>query len=145
MLEMDILGVSFSEEHHPPVVLLRHGDRVLPIGVGRAGAEAFAIGAANAGQILCSPAGGAEADYLARAIISAETRAAAEPSHREADLTAILAEWASLINPRFTREQLNAARDALDLGQGFAPGRWARRGAPAFGGEAGDAAFGRAT
>lgn len=79
----------------------------------RTQAEAFAIGAAKAGQILCSPAGGAEVDYLARAIISAETRAAADPSHREADLTAILAEWASLINPRFTREQLNAARDAL--------------------------------
>ncbi len=79
----------------------------------RTQAEAFAIGAAKAGQILCSPAGGAEIEHLARAIISAETRAAADPSHREADLTAILAEWASLINPRFTREQLNAARDAL--------------------------------
>ncbi len=36
----------------------------------------------------------------------------------------------------------HATRDALDLGQGLAPGRWTRRGAPAFGGEAGDAAFG---
>ncbi|HOF38508.1 MAG TPA: bifunctional nuclease family protein [Candidatus Hydrogenedentes bacterium] len=44
MLEMDILGVSLSEEHHPPVVLLRHGDRVLPIVVGRAEAQAIHTG-----------------------------------------------------------------------------------------------------
>ena len=47
MLEMDILGVSYSEEQHPPVVLLRHGDRVLPIVVGRAEAQAIHSGMTN--------------------------------------------------------------------------------------------------
>jgi len=44
MLEMDILGVTFGEDPHPPVVFLRHGDRVLPIVVGHAEAQAIHIG-----------------------------------------------------------------------------------------------------
>ena len=44
MLEMDILGVSLTGDQHPPVVLLRHGDRVLPIVVGRAEAQAIHTG-----------------------------------------------------------------------------------------------------
>ncbi|HPD30819.1 MAG TPA: HAD family hydrolase [Phycisphaerae bacterium] len=79
----------------------------------RTQAQAFALGAAKAGQILCGSVGKAEVEQLGRAIISAEAEAAADPSHREADLTRILAEWAAQINPRFTRDQLDAARDAL--------------------------------
>ncbi|MGQ9650026.1 MAG: HAD family hydrolase [Phycisphaerae bacterium] len=79
----------------------------------RTQAQAFAIGAAKAGQILCGRADKADIERLGQAIISAEAEAAADPNHREADLTQILAEWAVQINPHFTREQLVAARDAL--------------------------------
>jgi putative hydrolase of the HAD superfamily len=79
----------------------------------RTQAENFAAGAAKAARILCSPAGQRDIERLGRAIISAEANAAADPSHREADLTAILIEWATSISPSFTSDQLNAARDAL--------------------------------
>ena len=79
----------------------------------RTQAQNFAIGAAKAAHFLCSPAGPRDIERLGRAIIMAEAAAAADPGHREADLTAILTEWATSINPSFTREQLDAARDAL--------------------------------
>lgn len=47
MVEMEILGVSFTEEEHPPVVLLRHGTRVLPIVIGVAEARAIHSGMAR--------------------------------------------------------------------------------------------------
>ncbi len=79
----------------------------------RTQAENFAVGAAKAARILCGPAGPKDIERLGRAILSAEATAAADPSHREADLTAILTEWATTINPSFTSTQLDAARDAL--------------------------------
>jgi putative hydrolase of the HAD superfamily len=79
----------------------------------RTQAEAFAIGAAKAGRILCSVVGQTDVERLGRAILAAEATAAVDPSHREADLTAILADWAAGINPHFTREQLVAARQTL--------------------------------
>ena len=79
----------------------------------RTQAQAFAIGAAKAGEILCGLVGQGDVERLGRAILSAEAAAAADPSHHEADLTAILAEWAAHMNPHFTRQQLDAARDAL--------------------------------
>jgi HAD superfamily hydrolase (TIGR01549 family) len=79
----------------------------------RTQAEAFAIGAAKAGRILCGQAENVDVERLGRAIVSAEATAAADPGHREADLTDVLAYWAKLVNPNFTREQLVAARDAL--------------------------------
>jgi FMN phosphatase YigB (HAD superfamily) len=75
--------------------------------------EAFTIGAAKAGRIFCSLASQADIERLGRAILSAEATAAADPSHREADLTAVLANWAATINPDFTHEQLVAARNVL--------------------------------
>lgn len=81
----------------------------------RTQAEAFLTGAAKAGRILCGQAVDQDVQRLGRAIISAEATAAADPGHREADLTAVLADWAMIINPNFTREQLAAARDALGM------------------------------
>ncbi len=75
--------------------------------------EAFTLGAAKAGRIFSSLASQEDVERLGRAILSAEAVAAVDPSHREADLTAVLANWATRINPDFTREQLIAARNAL--------------------------------
>ena len=44
MLELEILGVSQAEEHHYPLVLLRHDMRILPILVGIPEASAIQIG-----------------------------------------------------------------------------------------------------
>ena len=44
MLELKVLGVSQAEEHHFPLVLLRHENRVLPILVGIPEASAIQIG-----------------------------------------------------------------------------------------------------
>jgi HAD superfamily hydrolase (TIGR01549 family) len=78
-------------------------------------AERFAIGAAQASRILCASASPAAVQRLGLAILEAETRAAADPRHREADLNVVLAEWAAGLNSSVSPEQLAAARDVLGL------------------------------
>ena len=44
MVEMEILGVSVTDDQHPPVVLLRHEEQVLPIVIGPSEAQAIHSG-----------------------------------------------------------------------------------------------------
>ena len=44
MIELELLGVTQEEEHHYPLVLLRHESRVLPILVGVGEASAIQLG-----------------------------------------------------------------------------------------------------
>jgi putative hydrolase of the HAD superfamily len=78
-------------------------------------AERFALGAAQASRILCTSASTTAIQRLGIAILEAETQAAADPQHREADLSLVLAEWAARLAGSVTPEQLAAARDALGL------------------------------
>jgi len=69
-------------------------------------------GAHRAVQLVDQSAGEKAAQNLVDAILSAETRADADPKHREADLTAVITQWAQSLGVSDCNP-INKALDAL--------------------------------
>ena len=74
-------------------------------------AHALCCGALAAAEILAARPG--EGDSLVGEIQRAEQEAAADPTHREADLRAVVARWASSLGGPVDPDRLAAAQDAL--------------------------------